>query len=94
MYFKVFLRKLYNVCVRCLLNIFQCLNYFGNIPLHSTKYHKIIYKCVDALSVFMCCLHKVGTNRDGTISYLEFLEKYHQRGGTPDGLRMLGSLQK
>ena len=70
------------------------LFYFGNIPLHSTKYHKIIYKCVDALSVFMCCLHKVGTNRDGTISYLEFLEKYHQRGGTPDGLRMLGSLQK
>lgn len=39
-------------------------------------------------------LRKVGTNRDGTISYLEFLEKYHQRGGTPDGLRMLGSLQK
>ncbi|XP_078353734.1 EF-hand calcium-binding domain-containing protein 6-like [Oculina patagonica] len=39
-------------------------------------------------------IKKVGTNRDGTISYLEFLEKYHQRGGTPDGLRLLGTLHK
>ena len=47
------------------------------------------------LYLYLCVVwHKVGTNRDGTISYLEFLEKYHQRGGTPDGLRMLGSLQK
>lgn len=39
-------------------------------------------------------VRKVGTNRDGTVSYLEFLEKYHQRGGTPDGLRLLGGLHK
>lgn len=39
-------------------------------------------------------LMKVGTNKDGTVSYLEFLEHYHQRGGTPDALRFLGALHK
>jgi len=39
-------------------------------------------------------IRKVGTNRDGTVSYLEFLDRYHQRGGTPDGLRFLGSLHR
>ena len=42
----------------------------------------------------MCYMNKVGTNKDGTVSYLEFLEHYHQRGGTPDALRFLGALHK
>ncbi|XP_020616607.1 EF-hand calcium-binding domain-containing protein 6-like [Orbicella faveolata] len=50
------------------------------IPLTEDQFDKLI--------------KKVGTNRDGTISYLEFLERYHQRGGTPDGLRLLGGLHK
>lgn len=39
-------------------------------------------------------IRKVGTNRDGTVSYLEFLDRYHHRGGTPDGLRFLGNLHR
>ncbi|PFX18293.1 EF-hand calcium-binding domain-containing protein 6 [Stylophora pistillata] len=39
-------------------------------------------------------IKKIGTNRDGSVSYIEFLEKYHQRGGTPEGLRFLGTLHK
>lgn len=39
-------------------------------------------------------IKQIGTNRDGSVSYIEFLEKYHQRGGTPEGLRLLGTLHK
>lgn len=39
-------------------------------------------------------IKKIGTNRDGSVSYIEFLEKYHQRGGTPEGLRLLSTLHK
>ena len=36
-------------CLQCLLNTCHCLIYIGNIPLLSTKYHKIICKCINAL---------------------------------------------
>ncbi|KAK3701543.1 hypothetical protein QZH41_020531 [Actinostola sp. cb2023] len=49
-------------------------------PLSQEQFHHIMKKAV--------------INRDGTVNYLEFLEKLHLRGGTPEGMKWLGSLHR
>ena len=36
----------------------------------------------------------MGTNADGTVSYVKFLERFQQRGGSPDRLKWMSGLHR